>query len=254
MCWYRNARQKNNKRKCIRKCYNNNPRKLEEVELPVPKVDIIISEWMGYFLLYESMVHTVIFARDKWLAEGGIIMPDQSNLFLCAIEDGDYKDEKIGFWDNVYGFKMTSLKEEAVKEPLVDVVNNKAVVTDVAKILSIDLYTVKVSDLNFTNNFVLNVKRDDYAHALVAYFDVWFSKCHTRIGFSTAPFAEYTHWKQTVFYLDESLMLEKDSKVFGTIKVEANAKNHRDLDILIQTNYTSKQTGPVEQKKLYHMR
>ena len=28
---------------------------MEEVTLPVDKVDIIISEWMGYFLLYESM-------------------------------------------------------------------------------------------------------------------------------------------------------------------------------------------------------
>ena len=27
--------------------------KMEEIELPVKKVDIIISEWMGYFLLYE---------------------------------------------------------------------------------------------------------------------------------------------------------------------------------------------------------
>merc|ERR1712226_376150 len=41
--------------------------KVEEVEIPVEKVDIIISEWMGYFLLYESMLDTVIFARDKWL-------------------------------------------------------------------------------------------------------------------------------------------------------------------------------------------
>ena len=43
--------------------------KVEEVTLPegVDKVDIIISEWMGYCLFYESMLQTVIFARDKWL-------------------------------------------------------------------------------------------------------------------------------------------------------------------------------------------
>ena len=34
--------------------------KLEDVVLPYPKVDIIISEWMGYFLLYESMLDTVL--------------------------------------------------------------------------------------------------------------------------------------------------------------------------------------------------
>lgn len=41
--------------------------KVEEVELPVESVDIIISEWMGYCLFYESMLNTVIYARDKWL-------------------------------------------------------------------------------------------------------------------------------------------------------------------------------------------
>jgi protein arginine N-methyltransferase 1 len=41
--------------------------KMEDVQLPVPQVDIIISEWMGYFLLYESMLDTVLVARDKYL-------------------------------------------------------------------------------------------------------------------------------------------------------------------------------------------
>ena len=44
--------------------------KMEEVELPVEKVDVIVSEWMGYCLFYESMLDTVICARDKWLVGG----------------------------------------------------------------------------------------------------------------------------------------------------------------------------------------
>jgi protein arginine N-methyltransferase 1 len=49
-------------------------------------VDIIISEWMGYMLLYESMLDSVIVARDKWLRKGGLIFPDRASLFICAIE------------------------------------------------------------------------------------------------------------------------------------------------------------------------
>lgn len=41
--------------------------KVEEVCLPVEKVDVIVSEWMGYCLFYESMLDTVLYARDKWL-------------------------------------------------------------------------------------------------------------------------------------------------------------------------------------------
>jgi len=64
--------------------------KLEEITLPdgIETVDIIISEWMGYFLLYESMLDTVLYARDKWLVKdgSGIIMPDKATIYLCAIE------------------------------------------------------------------------------------------------------------------------------------------------------------------------
>lgn len=70
--------------------------KMEEVKLPFPKVDIIISEWMGYFLLYESMLDTVLYARDEYLKSGGLIFPDKATLFLAGIEDGEYKEEKIG--------------------------------------------------------------------------------------------------------------------------------------------------------------
>ena len=69
--------------------------KLEDVPLPIDKFDIIISEWMGYFLLYESMLDTVLLARDRYLKPDGLIFPDTATLYLAAIEDADYKEEKI---------------------------------------------------------------------------------------------------------------------------------------------------------------
>jgi protein arginine N-methyltransferase 1 len=70
--------------------------KMEEVELPFPKVDIIISEWMGYFLLFESMLDTVLYARDRYLVKDGLIFPDKATIYFAGIEDGEYKEEKIG--------------------------------------------------------------------------------------------------------------------------------------------------------------
>jgi hypothetical protein len=35
-----------------------------------------------------------------------------------------------------------------------------------------------------------------YMQALVTFFNVEFTHCHKRVGFSTAPEAPYTHWKQ----------------------------------------------------------
>ena len=39
-------------------------------------IDIIISEWMGYMLLYEGMFDSVIFARDKFLKKNGKLFPN----------------------------------------------------------------------------------------------------------------------------------------------------------------------------------
>ena len=64
---------------------------MEDITLPVKRVDIIISEWMGYFLLYESMFDTVMWARDKYLRPGGKMFPDRAQLYIAAIEDEDFK-------------------------------------------------------------------------------------------------------------------------------------------------------------------
>jgi hypothetical protein len=42
-------------------------------------------------------------------------------------------------------------------------------------------------------------------HALVGYFDTRFQGLHKPVSFSTGPAARTTHWKQTVFYLEDTL-------------------------------------------------
>jgi len=211
--------------------------KVEEVQLPVEKVDIIISEWMGYCLLYESMLDTVIYARDKWLKPGGLLFPDKASVYITAIEDREYKEEKINWWDNVYGFDMSAIRDVALYEPLVDVVESKQVVTDSCKLKEIDLNTVKVEELNFSAPFCINSRRNDYIHAFVAYFTVEFSPCHKRTGFSTGPESRYTHWKQTVFYMQDSITIKYGEKINGEFTVTQNKRNKRDLDIQLKYNF-----------------
>lgn len=50
------------------------------VELQPHSVDVLLSEWMGYCLLYESMLGSVLYARDRWLKPGGAILPDTATI------------------------------------------------------------------------------------------------------------------------------------------------------------------------------
>ncbi|XP_044731074.1 protein arginine N-methyltransferase 1 isoform X2 [Chrysoperla carnea] len=229
--------------------------KVEEVTLPdgLTGVDIIISEWMGYCLFYESMLDTVLYARDKWLKPGGLLFPDRCSLFITGIEDRQYKDEKINWWDDVYGFDMSSIRKVAISEPLVDVVDPKQVVTNACLVKEVDLYTVQKADLDFSSPFHLQVRRNDYIQALVTFFNVEFTKCHKRLGFSTAPEAPYTHWKQTVFYFDDTMIVKKNEEIYGVFSMKPNNRNNRDLDFIIELDFKG-ELGEVHETNRYRMR
>merc|ERR1712061_892879 len=211
--------------------------KVEEITLPggIEKVDIIISEWMGYCLFYESMLDTVLFARDKWLAPNGLMFPDRATLYVCGIEDRQYKDDKIHWWDEVYGFDMSCIRKVALTEPLVDTVDCNQVVTNSCLIKEIDIQTCTKEDIPVTS------------------FNIEFTKCHKRVGFSTAPEARYTHWKQTVFYLDDYLTCKKGDEVTGVFSMKPNTRNVRDLDFEIKVDFNG-ELGKVSEKNAYRMR
>ena len=230
--------------------------KVEEVDLPVEHVDIIISEWMVYFLLCESMLDTVLFARDKWLRKdgSGMIFPDKATMFIAAIEDADYMDEKINFWDNVYGFDMTCIKKMALLEPLVDTVEGDAVVTNAHGFFEIDIEKVTKEELDFVKTFTIKAERNDFVHAFIAYFDCTFSKCHKPLKLPTGPRDEYTHWKQTVFYLHKPLTVNKGECITGKISCKRNELNPRDLDIDIEYTFEGKAEKFADRKHEYRLR
>ena len=226
--------------------------KVEEVQLPVEKVDIIISEWMGYFLLYESMLDTVLYARDKWLQKDGYILPDHASITLAAIEDTDYKGEKLTFWDNVYGVDMSCFKNAVICEPLIDVCPKKRINSSSCKIFDINLYTVKKEDLNFSSKYELTfgVENDRFS-GLVAWFDTGFTKLPNKFNLTTSPYHKSTHWSQTIFYTKNDLKVTKGDKLVGSIAVRKAKINFRQLDVKISFNVINKtkENEKEEEKK-----
>jgi protein arginine N-methyltransferase 1 len=97
------------------------------------------------------------------------------------------------------------------------------------------------------------VARNDFCHAFVAYFECAFTQIHKPVIFSTSPHAKYTHWKQTVFYLEEPLTVCPNEIVEGEIYCAPNAKNVRDLDIDIKYAIDG-QHSKLDCKQSYRLR
>ena len=224
--------------------------KVEDVKLPVEKVDIIISEWMGYFLLYESMLDTVLYARDKWLDKNGYMLPDHATITLAGIEDKDYKSGKINFWEDVYGVDMSCFKNAVIGEPLVDVCPQKLINSSSCRILDIDLYTVKKEDLDFSSKYEITFTREnDYFSGLVAWFDTGFTKLPNKFNLTTSPYYKSTHWSQTIFYTKNDLKINKGDKVTGSIAVKKSKTNFRQLDVKISYNVPKGKNEKGEEEK-----
>lgn len=59
---------------------------IEELELP-EKVDTMISEPLGIFLLNERMLETFVIARKKFLKPGGKMFPTRAELYVVPFTD-----------------------------------------------------------------------------------------------------------------------------------------------------------------------
>jgi len=209
--------------------------RLEDVEdLQDKKFDVLVSEWMGYFLLYEGMLDSVIAARDKYLSPGGLILPNDCFMHLFAISDEDRYAKTIDFWQDVYGFKMSCMKESVLIEASVEVVPKEKIASNLAEILHLDLTTCKVEDFaEFSSDFEFEVNCDCKITAIGGCFDTKFAQMENSVNLSTSPWSQPTHWKQTVFYLEKPISAKKGQILTGKVSVSRPPKDARGLLVKI---------------------
>ncbi|KAE8713842.1 putative protein arginine N-methyltransferase 3 [Hibiscus syriacus] len=208
----------------------------KSIQIQPHSVDVLVSEWMGYCLLYESMLSSVLFARDRWLKPGGAMLPDTATIFVAGFGKGSTSLP----WENVYGFNMSCIGKEVVE--------------------SFDLATMKPDEVDFTASVQLEAKFDNLdhkatsCHGVVLWFDTGFTSrfCkETPTVLSTSPYTPKTHWSQTILTFREAVSVASSkfaaegsadvgtdacpaSKFLLRISI-ARATQHRCIDISLET-------------------
>eukprot|EP00039_Didymoeca_costata_P029200 m.23624 g.23624 ORF g.23624 m.23624 type:complete len:397 (-) comp7524_c0_seq1:55-1245(-) len=250
--------------------------KMEDVVLPVPKVDIIISEWMGYFGLFEGMFRSVIYARDKYLASDGFMFPNQLDLFIAgagpSFVDPNTKDLKR--WDETqFGMNLSPMRRvltdwkqyeldsldqqwRSGSYPQIAQMNPRALVTEQGMIASVDMATVRDSDLDTIEKDLvlkLNVTSNSFGASvdrIVGWFDAYFSYGERKVLLSTSPWARETHWHQMVFYLEQPVDLQNTKQLDVRIALGTDGRFHREMNVAIETGTKKKK----KQRKVYTVR
>lgn len=195
--------------------------KVEEVKLPVDKVDIIVSEWMGYCLLYEAMLDSVIWARDKYLKPDGLMVPSHMNMWVAPLADPEYITDHILFWRNIYGFDMKAMQAGIHDDAQVLHMPTKTVCSEPFPFLQLSLHSTTVKDLSFKRQWQGKLKEDiDALDGFIIWFDSffmpsredfvspdakaeeWAKSGKKGVAFTTGPNGAATHWKQGVLLID----------------------------------------------------
>ncbi|KAF9068611.1 S-adenosyl-L-methionine-dependent methyltransferase [Rhodocollybia butyracea] len=152
--------------------------KIEDIQLPDGvKVDVIISEWMGYALLYESMLDSVLVARDRFLKPEGVMAPSQSKMMLGLCDASEIVKDRIIFWNDVYGFDMTTMAEDLYDEAIIDVVGPQTMLSAPCVVKDLHLSSITSRQLDFSSSFKLisTVDRRSKVTAFILYFDTFFT-------------------------------------------------------------------------------
>lgn len=207
--------------------------RLEDTELPIDRFDVIVSEWMGYFLIFEGMLDSIIYARDKHLKLGGTLLPNRCNISIVGHGDEARHQHYISYWKDVYGFDMSCMQKEVLREAMIDIAKPEFVLTEPVVIVDYDLMKVDVNYSNFSFNFNLVVLKDGRMTSIVGYFDTFFD-LPNKVWFSTSPEAKTTHWKQVTFFFKDPVDVKKNDQIKGTITCKRSIRDKRSLTVRIK--------------------
>lgn len=214
------------------------------------------------------MLDSVLYARDRYLAPDGLMVPSECKILIAAMHDSEYMNENVNFWNHIYGFSMRAMKEKIREDVIVDTVKPESLASDSVVFCSLPLYTVKSSDLAFTRPFRLRIRDNvESLDAFVIYFDTFFTtsreefipetaraeswKMQDRgVAFTTGPFMRATHWRQGVLLVEKkSGMLKNGEKIEGEITYRKSSKNSREYEVDISWN-----TDEKKDQQLWYMR
>jgi len=222
---------------------------IENTVVPEP-VDVLISEWMGYMLIYESMLDSIIYARDHFLKPGGRMLPSRCRILLmpfCDFEAEDNDREDLGFWDNVYGFDYSPIKpfvkECLTKEPEITMMPphfQMALTPQCIK--NIDCMTIQKEDFGVESNFECKSIITGELHGVSIWFDAEFDTEDSPVRLPTGPEDPETHWCQTMLRLTNSIPTKQDEIISGSISIQKSVQCPRSLCITLSFSHPEKIT------------
>lgn len=198
------------------------PCRVEELQLET-RVNVVVSVFTGNFLLTEDLLPSLFYARDKFLAKGGHMIPDRGRMEVVPVCAAHYYQKRIEAWNSyadiaarrgepelnyrvVRSFAANSLYFDARK-------NIKAShLADPAVLMDMDFTVAARAECD--NETQVEILQDGTCHGWLGWFQI-------RLGeewLSTSGELEDTHWSLVFLPLEQPLQVKAGERLGFALK------------------------------------
>jgi protein arginine N-methyltransferase 1 len=142
------------------------------VTLP-EKADVIVSDLRGVLPLFGGHIPSIVDARQRHLAPGGVLIPKRDTVWVSLVEAGKVYNELIVPWDYPYGLAMEEVKQIVLNswiEENTDTFSQRNLLMEPQIWTVLDYMSIENPDVS-SSNLIQKATRDGTAHGLLLWFD-----------------------------------------------------------------------------------
>ncbi len=184
-----------------------------QVELP-EKVDVIVTN-----LSYGDILSFLVDARERFLKEGGSVIPAAMELFCVPLEWPTISDELLDFWSRShYGIDFSHIRKVAVNQVHEKNFTEDRFLSEPVSLQRLDLR--RATETRLGGKAVFHTSRQGTLHGVGAWFNQWLSE---DICVSTAPPLALPSppWSQLFFPIEQPVKVQRGDCIVVAMKAFA---------------------------------
>lgn len=159
-----------------------------EIELP-ENVDVIVSDLSGALPLFEEHLVSVMHVRDRFLARGGVLIPERDRLLCAPISNSELYSRIVEPWISLNGIDLGIAKNMALNAPHARLVEAGDLAAEPRCWAELEYATLTSPNVSASIEWQLDAA--SIIHGIALWFE---STLHGDITMSTGPgFPESVH-------------------------------------------------------------
>lgn len=153
-------------------------------KVKIPELaDVIVSDIRGILPLFQQHISSIVDARNRLLAAGGILIPQRDTLWAAVVEVPHLYSRIVDVWDrNIYNLNMTAAREIVINNLSKGWVSPAQLLTTPQSWAILDYPTIESPDISAELSW--SVARSGTGYGVSIWFDAILAE---GVSFSTAP-------------------------------------------------------------------